>query len=106
MQAYDLKRGQAKMVEGTGLRDLATESFGSAREDGGKVVVSYGAIERLLTWTDGKSLFVETTMRKGVADDVATDTIATYNRFLERATGFTAKERSQRLQKKAKEGKA
>jgi hypothetical protein len=28
-----------------------------------------------------------------------------YNEFMEKATGFNAKERSKRLQKKAKEGK-
>ncbi|HPD08781.1 MAG TPA: DUF5611 family protein [Methanomassiliicoccales archaeon] len=36
---------------------------------------------------------------------MAADTIKRWNDFLERATGFTSKERRNRLQKKAKDGK-
>jgi len=104
MQAYELKRGQAKAVAGDGLRGIAEEVFGSAQADGDKVLVAFGALERLVAWTDGKSLFVDTAMKAGVPDGIATDTITAYNRFLERATGYTAKQRRQRLQKQAKEG--
>lgn len=106
MQAYDLKRGQGKVIAGDGLKAIATEIFGAASVEGGKVVVSFGALDPLVSWTDGKRLFVETTMKQGVPDAVATDTIRAYNRFLERASGFTAKERSRRLQQKAKQGPA
>jgi hypothetical protein len=37
--------------------------------------------------------------------DVQGETLRRWNVFLEQATGFTSKERSKRLQKKAKEGK-
>ena len=37
--------------------------------------------------------------------DVQADSVKRWNVFLEQATGFTSKERSKRLQKKAKEGK-
>ncbi len=104
MQAYELKRGQAKVVQGDGLRQLATEIFGSVATVGDRVVVSYGALERFEAWTDGKSLFVDTSMKPGAPDDTATDTIRAYNGFLARATGFTSKQRRDRLQKKAKEG--
>jgi hypothetical protein len=40
-----------------------------------------------------------------VNDDVALQTIRAYNTFLERATGYSAKERGKRAQKKAKDGK-
>jgi hypothetical protein len=40
-----------------------------------------------------------------VPDDVAGSTIKAFNTFLERVTGYTAKERGKRAQKKAKEGK-
>ena len=105
MRAYEIKRGWAKNLEGDRLRSIAAETFGSASTDGGKVVVAFGAIERLVSWTDGKSLFVDITMRSGVPDDVATDTITRNNRFLEAATGYNAKERGKRLQAKAKESK-
>src|SRR3989454_7585900 len=44
----------------------------------------------------GKKLYVDTSMKAGVADHIATDTIKAYNTFLERATGLTAKERRDR----------
>ncbi len=105
MRAYELRRGHAKNLEGDKLRAITADAFGSATSDGGKVVVQFGAIEKMTVWTDGKQLFVDMAMKTGVADDVASDTIGRNNRFLEAATGYTAKERSKRAQQAAKEGK-
>ena len=105
MRDYELKRGIAKDLEGDGLRRIATDVFGQAETDGGKVRVSFGALESLVAWTDGKRLFVDTTMKSGVPDNLATDTIKAFNSFLERATGYTAKERGKRAQAAAKKGK-
>ncbi|OGS63556.1 MAG: hypothetical protein A3K59_06435 [Euryarchaeota archaeon RBG_19FT_COMBO_69_17] len=105
MRAYELRRGWARNVEGDKLRAIAADTFGSANVEDGKVVVSFGAIDRLTAWTDGKSLFVDIAMKAGVPDGIATDTITRNNRFLETATGYNAKERSKRLQARAKEGK-
>ena len=88
MRAYELRRGHGKNVEGD------------------KVLVSFGAIDRMLAWTDGKKLYVDMTMKAGVADDIATETITRNNRFLERATGYSAKERSKKAQDAAKKGTA
>ncbi len=99
MRAYELKRGWAKNLAGGGLKALAAAAFGSATEEGGKVVASFGAISRLTAWTDGKSLFVDTVMDAGVADDVARSTITAYNAFLEQATGLNTKERKKRAKK-------
>jgi hypothetical protein len=104
MRDYELKRGFGKALDGDGLRKLAADVFGDAATDEGKIVVSFGALDRLIAWSDGKRLFVETTMKSGVPDEVATNTIKAYNVFLEKATGYTAKERSKRAQKAAKEG--
>ncbi len=105
MRAYELRRGQAKNLEGDKLRLVAEEAFGAATAEGEKVVVSFGAIEKMTVWTDGKQLYVDMTMKTGVPDDRASDTIARNNRFLEAATGYSAKDRSKRAQKAAKEGK-
>ena len=102
MRDYELKRGIGKDLEGDGLRKIAVEVFGEAGTDGGKILVSYGALEKMVAWTDGRRLFVETIMKTGVPDNVATDTIKAYNSFLEKATGYNAKERSKRAQKEAK----
>lgn len=106
MRAYELRRGHAKNLEGDKLRAIAGDIFGSATTDGGKVAITFGAIERMTTWTDGKQLFVDMAMKPGVPDDVATDTISRNNRFLEAATGYSAKERAKKAQDAAKKGKA
>lgn len=106
MREYELRRGVAKTLEGDGLRKLAAETFPEAGMDGDKVLVSFGAIERMAAWTDGKRLFVDTTMKPGVPDHVATETIKAFNSFLEKATGYTAKERSKKAQEAAKKGAA
>jgi hypothetical protein len=104
MREYDLKRGIAKNLEGDGLRSIAAELFGDLRSDGTNVIVSHGALEKMVAWTDGKKLFVDTTMKTGVTDSIATDTIKAFNAFLEHATGFTAKERSKRAKEAATKG--
>ncbi len=106
MRAYELRRGWAKNVEGDKLRVIVAEAFGSANMEDGKVASSFGAIERLLAWTDGKQLFVDMSMKLGVPDALATETITRNNRFLEAATGYTAKERGKKAQEAAKKGAA
>ncbi len=102
MRTYELRRGHGKNLEGDRLRSIAAEAFGSAATEDGKVSASFGAIEKLLAWTDGKQLFVDMIMKTGVADNVATETIQRNNRFLEAATGHTAKERGKKAQEAAK----
>jgi hypothetical protein len=106
MREYDLKRGAAKTLEGDGLRTIAREAFSDVGVEGTKVTASFGAIEKLVVWTDGKKLFLDTIMKTGVPDHVATETIKAFNAFLERATGYTAKERSKKAQEAAKKGAA
>ncbi|HKZ89713.1 MAG TPA: DUF5611 family protein [Thermoplasmata archaeon] len=104
MRAYELKRGWGKNLEGDRLRAIVAETFGAATVEDGAIMASFGAIEKLVTWTDGKSLFVDLTMRAGVPDALATETITRNNRFLQAATGYNAKERGKRIQAKAKSG--
>lgn len=105
MQAYDVKRGHGKTLEGDGLRSLLEEVFGEVTEAEGVLHVRQGALRDLTAWYDGKTLYVDTNMERDVDDATAGATIQAYNAFLQRATGFTAKQRRQRVQKKAKEGK-
>jgi hypothetical protein len=104
MREYELKRGIGKSLEGDGLRKIAVEAFGEAGTDGNQIIVSFGAIEKLIVWTDGKKLFVEIAMKTGGPDHTATETIKAYNTFLENATGYSAKERGKRAQAAAKKG--
>ncbi|UCD91739.1 MAG: DUF5611 family protein [Methanobacteriota archaeon] len=104
MQAFDIKKGHFKTIEGDKLKELMEDFFGEAEEIDGKLQTSFGALQRLAVWTDGKVLFVDTEMQQGVDDTTALKTIRAYNTFMERATGFTSKQRRDRLQKKAKKG--
>ncbi len=100
MQEFDIKRGHLKNVEGEKLKGLVTEIFGNASESEGKVETSWGALERLTVWIDGKVLFVDTEMKQGTDDETSRITIQHYNRFMEMATGFNSKERRDRAKKK------
>jgi len=96
VRQYDLRRGTPKILAGDRLRHVVAEAFGAASEEGGKVVASFGALRRLATWTDGKVLCVDTESDPTVDAPAASETIRRYNVFLERATGYSAKERSKR----------
>src|SRR5205807_2182039 len=72
MRDYELKRGIAKTLEGDGLRQIGVETFGEAGTQGSHVIVSFGAIEKMIAWTDGKKLFVDTTMKPGAPAGIAT----------------------------------
>ncbi len=104
MQSYALKRGHFQNIEGLRLKDLMESSFGPVQEQEGKFVASYGAIERVAAWTDGKSLFLDSTMNPKVDNDTAVRTRQAWNAFLEKATGFDAKQRAKRAQTDAKQG--
>jgi hypothetical protein len=61
--------------------------------------VSYGAIEELRLWFDGKLLCAESKTNPKMEASVVQDTLKTYNRFLEELTGYTAKERQKMMKK-------
>ncbi len=108
MVVHDIKRGHYKNVEGDGLRGLLEQHFGGSVEQtpDGWLTTSYGAITSIRAKLVSKDRFeVLSETDKGANPEVAAETIRRWNTFLEAATGFTAKERSKRLQKKAKDGK-
>ena len=108
MTIQDIKRGHYKNVEGEGLTELLDEHFSMKPEpdDEGWYHINFGALKPLSVRILSKSeLEVLTTSNPDVEPEIASDTIRRYNRFLEAATGFNSKQRSKRLQKKAKEGK-
>lgn len=97
MNEYDIKRGHFEKIEGDKLEIMMKDIFEKVDIKDGKLTVSFGAIEELTVWPDGtKKLCVETKMNTDVEDKVATETIRKYNQFLERSTGFSAKDRRKR----------
>jgi len=103
---YDIKKGNYGNLEGDGLKKMMEAAFGHVKLEGDVYVSSYGAMTRIEVKVLSKtSLDINAVTDKGAPPDAAADTIKKWNEFLERATGFTSKERRNRLQKKAKEGK-
>ncbi len=103
---YDIKKGNYGKLEGDGLKKMMEAAFGSVKEEGGALVSSYGAMTRIEVRVVSKtSMDISAVTDKGASPDLAADTIKRWNEFLEQATGFSSKERRNRLQKKAKDGK-
>jgi len=103
---YEVKKGHYPKIEGDGLKDIMGMTFGNVKVEGDKLVSSYGAITKVEVRVLSKTaLDVESKTDKTMPLDVQADTIKRWNVFLEQVTGFTSKERSKRIQKKAKEGK-
>ena len=103
---YDIRKGHYANIEGDKLKEIVSSVFGNAKAEGNNIVSSFGAITRLEAKVLNKTaLDISSTTDKTASIEVQTETVKRWNRFLEQATGFTSKERSKRLQKKAKESK-
>jgi hypothetical protein len=106
MSEYEVKRGHQENISPEKLKAHMKDIFGNADQRDDKYVTSFGALKELRAWQGGKNMLcVETEMDPTVDDEVAQKTIKAYNTFLERTTGYNAKERGKRAQKKAKKGK-
>ena len=103
---YDIKKGWFKNIEGDNLAQLMETVFGNVKKDGDKYVSSYGVLELIEVKVLGKDkLDISTKNREGpMTDDQILDSKRKLNIFAEKATGFDAKARMKRAQKKAKEG--
>ncbi|MBI0583608.1 MAG: DUF5611 family protein [Methanomassiliicoccus sp.] len=103
---FDIKKGHASKIEGDGLKDLMKSVLGNVKEENGALVASFGATTRFeVKMLSKTALSVVSTSDKGASLEAMKESNEKYNDFMLKATGFTAKERSKRLQKKAKEGK-
>jgi hypothetical protein len=104
VQQYPVRVDHRKGLALEALEPVVREVFGDAAREGDHVRASFGALKLLIVRPVGKELGVETTMDPKVSTEVARETIARYNRFLETATGYSTKERAKRLRKSAGEG--
>ncbi|MGD0057410.1 MAG: DUF5611 family protein [Methanomassiliicoccales archaeon] len=103
---YDIRKGHYAEIEGDGLKRIMKDIFGRASQEGEMIVSSYGVLTRNEAKIVSKSsLLVNTKSDASVPNHVAMETIKRFNLFLERSTGFTSRQRRERLQKKAKEGR-
>ena len=83
------------------------EVFGNVTSEGETLVSSYGVMDRIEVQVLAKDKMTIVTVNKDgpVSDDDILDSKRRLNVFAEKATGFDAKARMKRAQKKAKEGK-
>jgi hypothetical protein len=103
---FDIKKGHSASLEGDGLKGLMKSVLGEVKEENGALVSSFGATTRFEVKLLSKTaLSVVSSSDKNATAEAMMESNRKYNDFMEKATGFNAKERSKRLQKKAKEGK-
>lgn len=99
MEEYELKKGHH--IDEKSLYTLLNTIFGNVKKENNKYKAYYGAMQPIVVWLkDKNTLCIEINTDRKIDKNVALDTIKKRNLFLEKATGFTAKERIKRLQSK------
>ncbi len=100
---YSFKRGFKPELER--IRSALAEEFpAEITEEDGRLLLSYGALRSIEVWVEGKKLFVNTESSDEVGDEMILDTNKRFRNFLEKATGYTAKQRLQQAKKEASKG--
>jgi hypothetical protein len=106
MQEFEVKRGHTKDLRAT-VTGAIRECFGvEPSAEGEKTVIAFGALSRLEAWpgAGGKTVVVNTLSRKDASEAEILDTNRRFRTFLEKITGFTAKERVKRAKKAVEKG--
>ncbi len=94
-----MRTSHRKNLDLPALATLLRDHFDTVEAGPSEVVATWGAIERMAVRPEGRELAVDLRMNPKVDERVARETIDRYNRFLQDATGFSAKERARRLRK-------
>lgn len=96
---FEIKRGHAKNIESDKLGGLLKACFGEAKDlGGGKFEAKLGPVV-VTVWVEGQSLAFESNRPTQIDDATALEVVRARSKFLEAATGFTAKERVKRAKK-------
>lgn len=107
MKEFDIKKGWYGKIEGDQLPKIMEEVFGNVVEEDGAFVSKFGVLARIEAKILSKTVIaIDTVNEDGTFnDEMILDSKRALNKFMEQATGFDAKARMKREQKKAKEGK-
>ncbi len=92
---YPIKRGM-KVTTDT-LSEVSKEVFGNARESNDHIIAKTPGLDKIDVFTDGKKLFVTTESSKDTTEYA--NAVKLYNQFLEKVTGYSAKERKKKASK-------
>ena len=103
MSSFEIKRGHGKTLEDGGLKSLMTEEFGEIKEENNHFTASFKAFKQInVEFVSITEIRVKTEMDPDASLEDATETHQAYNRFMEAATSFNAKQRVDRAKAKAK----
>ena len=103
MQSFEVTRGHGKTLEDGGLKTLMEEEFGDVDENNNLYSGSFKALKSInVEFASITEIRVstETNIEASPEDSLAAH--QAYNRFMEAATGFNAKQRVDRAKAKAK----
>ena len=107
MKEFDIKKGWYGKIAGEQLPKIMEDVFGNVAEEDGAFVSKFGVLARIEAKILSKTVIaIDTVNAEGTFnDEMILDSKRALNKFMEQATGFDAKARMKREQKKAKEGK-
>ncbi|PHP46088.1 hypothetical protein B6V01_000840 [Methanosarcinales archaeon ex4572_44] len=99
VQQYQLKRGVSKDIER--VKRVFVECFDGVEPKciDGRYTASFEALESINFWFEDGKLCVDTITRPNPCDDEILETNRRFRKFLEQATGYTAKERVKKSKK-------
>ena len=103
MQDFEIKRGHGKSLADGGLKSLMEEEFGEITEEGNVMVASFKALKSIkveLVSITEILVETETDIESSPEDSLAAH--QAYNKFMQAATNFNAKQRIDRAKAKAK----
>jgi hypothetical protein len=99
VQKYPVRPSHRANLAPESLDRILRTHFENVGGSGPERTASWGAIVQLSARAEGRDLLVDVTMNPKVPEEVARETIARYNRFLEETCGYSSKERAKRLKK-------
>jgi len=103
MQSFEVKRGHGKTLEDGGLKSLMEEQFGDIGEDGNLFSASFKALKKIdVEFVSITEIRVKTETDIEASPEDSLEAHQAYNRFMEAATAFNAKQRVDRAKAKAK----
>jgi len=86
------------------IKEVLQDSFQvPVTEEDGKLIVSYGALQRVEASIIDEKLRVDTIANPNVPDEEILDTNRRFREFLNNATGYTSKQRRNMAKKEVRE---
>jgi hypothetical protein len=103
MQSFEVKRGHGKSLENGGLKSLMEEQFGEIVEEENLFSASFKALKKIeVEFVSISEIRVKTETDIEASPEDSLEAHQAYNRFMEAATSFNAKQRVDRAKAKAK----